>query len=291
MNGNPRIIVGAIGTNDGSGEFGSAHVYERGSSTWTEIGDMLQPALISGESLQSRFGNSVGIAKDVNRVVVGAPFTNTGGNTDNGRVYTFDLAGNSWGSVGSTLAGSEPGYLLGSSVDISDDGNWLVAGAPGSQSSNGGIFLYEWKDSGWESYVPVPGSTDSELGSSVRFISDDGKTFAFGAPSFGNDQGAVRVYQESIDIPGFYLWLGNRNIEGQAGERIGTTLCGAQGRVGFGTDLGGFRVYDFANNAWNEVSTGPDDLGSKVVAMDMSKDGMMVVVGLENEQVLVYELS
>merc|ERR1712137_709833 len=121
------------------------------------------------------------------------------------------------------MVGGTTGQLLGSSVAMSKDGNYMVVGSLGHNSGDGAIYLCEWKNSAWNSFMPLGGTHNSReaLGTSVAFLSDDGKTVAFGGPGFGDNQGVVKVYQESSQ-PGFYVKVGNQDIIGNIGERIGT---------------------------------------------------------------------
>eukprot|EP00527_Entomoneis_sp_CCMP2396_P002837 CAMPEP_0198149038 /NCGR_PEP_ID=MMETSP1443-20131203/44714_1 /TAXON_ID=186043 /ORGANISM="Entomoneis sp., Strain CCMP2396" /LENGTH=456 /DNA_ID=CAMNT_0043813939 /DNA_START=57 /DNA_END=1427 /DNA_ORIENTATION=- len=296
IDGNPHFVVGAVDTNDLVGSFGSAYVFERDLNSLSAVGTTLRPSLDPAQSANAKFGTAVAMATDVPRVAIGAPFSNDddGTTVDNGRVYTFEYDGSTWQPMGgvdvAALVGSKSDKLFGASLDLSNNGDWLLVGLPGDRSGDGAIFLYEWIGTEWKSRLPLPGLSGSleAMGTTVRVISQDGKSIAFGGPNFGDRQGSVQVYQESF--PGFFIKLGNQNIIGEVGEKIGTTLCGAQNRIGFGTDLGSFRVYEY-DNGWVEVATGPIDLGSKVVSMDMSDDAQTVVVGLENEQVLIYELQ
>jgi hypothetical protein len=77
---------------------------------------------------------------------------------------------------------------------------------------------------------------------------------------------------------------------GANNEKIGTTLCGAQGRLAFGTDTGAFHVYEYKGGSWQEVASGPS-VGAPVVSIAMSEDANTVVVGLQTEITLVYQLQ
>jgi len=293
VNNKPAMIVGAVDTKDVNefARFGSAHVYERGDNGWEAVGDMIQPTILPPEAAGA-FGASVAMASEKRRIVVGAPSSSVDlENIDTGRVYTFEFNGNAWEWMSAPLVGTKPGGLLGTSVDMSKDGSRMLIGSPGSRSGDGTAYYYQFNGTEWKSILPMRGTDGSGegFGTTVSIISDDGKTIAFGGPDYGDNQGTVTVYRESDAYPGLFLPVG-ATIVGAVGERIGTTLAGAQNRVAVGTDAGSFHVYQESGNSWVEVSPGPTNLGSKVVSIDLSEDASTVAVGLENQEVLVYEL-
>lgn len=291
VNGKPSMIVGAKETRQESlsASFGSAHYYELGDNGWAAVGDPLLPALLPPES-GGEFGGSVAMATDVRRVAIGAPMSSIDLTVMNsGRVYTFEYDGSSWLSKGAPLVGGTAGQLLGSSVAMSKDGNYMAIGSSGHNSGDGGAYFHEWKDDAWHLIFPLGGTpgTRETLGTSVAILSDDGKTVAFGAPGYGENEGKVKVYQELF--PGFYRDL--EEIVGNSGERVGSTIAGMNNRLAVGTDTGSFRVYELSGISWSEIATGPTDLGSKVISIDMTNGGNTVAVGLESQEVFVYELS
>lgn len=294
INSVPTIVVGAIATTDETGlvEFGSAHVYQLDQGAWTQIGGAIRPSLVPAEAF-GQFGFAVAIAGDnPTRVAVGAGAALVNGNDDAGKLYTFELVGGNWELMAEPFTGNLQNKGVGQAVDLSQDASRLLVGAPGDRQGDGSISYYEWTGSEWKRILPLPGSGNEALGASVSIISADGKTIAFGAPGAGdNNQGAVRIFQESTFIPLFFDGLG-QDIVGAPGERIGTTLSGAMNRVALGTDTGSFHVYEYDGQSWIEVPPmgGTPTLGSRVVSIHITEDANTVVVGLENRQVQVFDL-
>ncbi|KAL7580954.1 hypothetical protein ACA910_005770 [Epithemia clementina (nom. ined.)] len=288
VSGTISLLVGAKETRDVNGDvsFGSAHYYEYNGSSLVQIGSTMKP--FSLVEAGGDFGASVAMASTLRRFAVGAPSSSTFEKKDTGRVYTYEYVGTDWQKMTAEPLFGDAGSMLGSSLDMSRDGSRVFAGAPTDQNGNGAVFYYAWNatNSAWKSLFSLGGATKEALGTSVAVLDDSGSLIAFGGPSYGDNQGVIRVYSESGAE--FFTKQGS-DIVGATNEWIGTTLCGAQGRLAYGTDTGFFHVYEYSNGDWVEVATGPT-LGSAVVSIAMSEDGNSVVVGLANEEVRVYKL-
>jgi hypothetical protein len=112
-----RAIVGAP---QAANRAGSAYVFERSDSVWTQQAQLIGAAPVDGDG----FGWSVALSGDL--AIVGAPYAlNTCGAS-----YTFARAASNWVQTASATIGSAVhGDLAGWSV-AADQGRWIVA-APG----------------------------------------------------------------------------------------------------------------------------------------------------------------
>ena len=289
IDGKAHLLVGAKDTEDDGGyaSFGSFSYYQLDDNGWSQVGSTIKPAFNLVES-GGKFGGAVAMAQDIQRIVVGAPDSSLDGNNlDTGRVYTYEYNGSDWVSIAGPVVGNAES-MLGTSLDISKDGNKMLVGAPQNGNGNGAVYFYEWdQDNGsWGSILPVPGGDGELLGTSVAILNDDATLIAFGGPGYGNNQGVIKVY---ADFGGVFFPMGEPII-GKDGEKIGKTLTGCNGTLGFGTDSGYFHVFALDGSSWSEIATGPG-LGSAVVSIDMSEDAQRVSVGLASEESLVYELQ
>jgi len=288
VSGTPSIIVGAINTEfiNEFTRFGSAHYFEFDGERWAEVGGTLTPDLVLQESA-SEFGRSVALASETRRIAIGAPSSSVSLEIkDTGRVYTFEFDGNDWIPLADPLVGAASGALLGFSVDLSPNGEKLLVGAPGDSGGDGSATLYEWTGSTWNATFSVQGDfgLQESLGTTVAILSED--AIAFGGPDLGDNQGIIRVY-ETLDGASYQKAI---DLVGEANQRIGTTLSGANnGHVAFGSDDGSFHVYGTTGSVWLEIpiTGGPTNLGSAVQSISMS--GSTVAVGLEGEHVVVYD--
>ena len=132
--GGARAIVGAHLDDDNARESGSAYVFHRSGSSWSE-----EDKLTASSSAPSdRFGASVSISGD--RVIVGARRDDHNG-TDSGAAYVFRRNGTSW-TIETRLTPNDgsAGDLFGFSVSIG--GNYSLVGATGVTSYTGSAYVY-----------------------------------------------------------------------------------------------------------------------------------------------------
>lgn len=178
-------IIGARYDNAASG---SAYVFTRTGTTWTEEAKLTASDGVAGD----QFGNSVSISG--NTVIVGE-----GGNTSNtGYAYFFARVGTAW-TQEAKLTGSTSiiGDGLGWSVSI--DGIFAIAGAPGGDGYNGCAFVFKHTGTTWTEEAklthsdPVPGDF---LGYSVSIHGD---TAVSGAFQKNNQMGAAYVFKKEAE--------------------------------------------------------------------------------------------
>ena len=127
-----RALVGAPAANLGTG---SAFVFERNASTWTQQQQLAPVGGLPGD----RFSWSVAI--DADQLLVGAPFSmaGCGGNT------RYALTGGTWNPAAlPTLARPAPGGLVGWSVAIQGQ-RWLT-GTPGYSGAPSHVGAAYWQD-------------------------------------------------------------------------------------------------------------------------------------------------
>jgi hypothetical protein len=262
--------------------FGAAYVYAL-EGTWFHymVGDAtLRPDPAPFE-VQGRFGAAVATASCVQRVTVGAPDSSIVAADISirfraGRVYAWGYNGTGWNQVGEQIWGAADDDRLGTSIDMTGDGNGLLVGAPGAGSSPGSVAYYTWSDdTGYTTRFTVSGSiaTTESLGTHVAILSQDGSLLAV------SGQRVVRVYSQT----------GAQVGKDIVGVTV-TSLTGASGRVIIGHSSG-FQAYDFDARVgdWVEVETGPSTY-SPVISISTSADASTVVAGLQSEEVFVYDL-
>jgi hypothetical protein len=243
---------------------GAVYVFTRSGSVWS------QQAFVkaSNTGANDQFGSSVALSSDGGTLAVGAPGEDssaTGINgsqsdnsaTDSGAVYVFTRAGSVW-SQQAYLKASNTGASdrFGSSVAISSDGGTLAVGAyyedsnatgiNGNQADNsatesGAVYVFTRSGSVWSQQAFVKASNtgaSDQFGSSVA-LSDDGGTFAVGAPAEasnatginGNqadnsaiDSGAVYVFTRSGSVWSQQAFVKASNTGG-ANEHFGASVA------------------------------------------------------------------
>ncbi|GAX22849.1 hypothetical protein FisN_24Lh133 [Fistulifera solaris] len=280
---------------------GGASVYSYNSTAWIQVG----VALRGDEdvfSANEEFGSSVSVAVTENayRVVIGAPLSNLN-DFEIGRVYTFE---NSLRSTGpwitmetDPLLGERSGDRFGSAVAISKDGTTFIAGSPGSDlhSDPGTAFVYKYNGFDWELAFAIGGfESDEGLGTSVAMLSNDGDTFAIGAPNYRNESGRVLVFRKSMN--GLYTQVGDE-IVGESGDKIGAmnllggTVSATGIQVLVATSQGKVRRYDYVEKFgnWSTVFEELDPGFARAASISVSGSGASsLVVGTTDGKVTVY---
>jgi hypothetical protein len=127
---------------------GQLFIYKRNGLFWRQI-----HAIIPGDtSLGDKFGTSVVMSANGNRLAVSAPFK-TIAETNQGAVYIYSRNGDNWTQeVRLTASDAFPFDRFGECVSLSKDGNRLVVGSPGRSgeagNNQGAIYIFDRNQSG-----------------------------------------------------------------------------------------------------------------------------------------------
>jgi WD40 repeat protein len=251
-----RLAIGAPGN---TGELtdvydvGQVRVYGWSGATWRQLG-----ADIDGEADGDRFGTSVSLSADGQRLAIGAIWTNDNGESS-GQVRVYKWSGTTWQQLGGDLNGEAAYDSSGTAVTLSADGNRLAIGAPrngGGGHRSGQVRVYQWLNSAWQQLgEDIDGKAAGELAGSAVSLSADGHRLAIGAienDDNGDSSGAARVYawsgmgwqQQGSDINGKdpYDWLNS------------VSLSANGNRLAIGTAQADYvQVYTWSGNQWTQL--------------------------------------
>ena len=118
-----RIAIGAILNNGRANDAGHVRVYTWNGTAWTKSGSD-----IDGEAEFDYLGYSVAMSADGNRIAIGAPLTDDGGDMAGSvRVHTWN--GTAWAQTGATINGKAVMETAGHSVAMSANGTRIAIGA------------------------------------------------------------------------------------------------------------------------------------------------------------------
>jgi len=164
------IIAGAPKKDvDGNSDQGKVYFFQliQGGNTWQ------RKAAFSGSDSDAgdQFGRSAAI--DGSTAIVGAPFATDSAGARNGKVYVFLRFGSLWGEHTSFEAGDMNTDDYGSAVAIS--GNYFLVGAPGENSDEGAVYVYQYNGTTWENMQKLTasdGADDDKFGKSVSIKGD-----------------------------------------------------------------------------------------------------------------------
>ena len=260
-----RVAVGAPDHGNGL-----VRVYQY-TNTWTQIGSDL-----SGTA-DGKFGYSVALNLEGNYLTVGEPRKAFDVNTGVGRVATFsyDSYGNMWTQL-STYENTQLEHELGYDVAITSTTNEVLVGAP--TGGPGYVRLSSYLSGN----VPIfaqPLVFGEKFGWSVS-ISDDGNTFAVGAPFYNNRTGRVLVFDATQTPPSL---KGSPLIGSAPLSEFGSSvhLSGNGTKLVVYTERGRVAAYRYTDPEWvvisTEIITAPS-LDTKFgYALASSADGRRVI--------------
>jgi len=187
------IVVGAVDEDTGGLNAGSAYIFTRDGTTWTEQ-TMLTSLDISADD---DFGEFVAIDGDT--VIVGARLEDSGG-TSAGAAYIFTRSGTTWSQQAKIQPSSiEGGDAFGSSVAI--DGDTVVVGArleDTGGANSGAAYIFTRSGTTWTEQIKIQAS-DNEAAIGFGFsVAIDGYTAIVGAfdeNTGGSDAGAAYIFK------------------------------------------------------------------------------------------------
>ena len=282
------LAVGAIAEDSATSEdpsdnsmvsAGAVYVFDRTGTTWRQT-SYLKP---SNPSEGDLFGYSVALTADANTLVVGGydedgshAGTNEVQDDDmrgSGAVYVFERDGGPWRQT-AYLKGSfvEQNDSLGVVVDISEDGNTLVATALDEDSFVTGVNPTPEPD--WQS--------DTSTGGVYVFVRD------------GNDW-TQQAYLKASNT-GREDWFGSRlDLSGDGNTLVATAQLEDSGSAGIdgaqdddsAQEAGAAYLFVRENGVWRQAAyfkgsntEAYDEFGSSI---SLSRDGRLFVVGARGE--------
>jgi hypothetical protein len=203
-------VVGANHDDDAGFLSGSAYIFKRNGTAWTEQAKVTASDGAAGDS----FGWSVAISGDY--VVAGARCDDDTGSVS-GSAYIFRYNGTAWTEQAKiTASDGAAGDFFGFSVAIS--GGCAVVGAwmdddAGTDSGSAHIFKRDgtaWIQEG--KITASDGAADDQFGASVASSSDYAVVGAYGADDAGSYSGSAYIFTIRIIDPGAAIALTEYDI-------------------------------------------------------------------------------
>ena len=197
-----RIVVGALGNDDGGDWAGQVRVFEWTGEAWVQVG-----LDIDGSAEGEWFGGSVAISGDGSWVIAGGP--RSGGAKGAARVLKWESGG--WAQVGPDILGQNSADLLGksqggSAVAIDYSGDYIVVGAAGANGGGierGEVRVFYWNAEGSGEWVQV-GDTYTGTGDYGGFggsvaIASNALVIAMGEAAVGYDDKDGQVHTFGVN--------------------------------------------------------------------------------------------
>jgi len=191
-------IMGVYLDDDAGNQSGSAYIFTRSGSTWTQ-----QQKLTASDAAQAdRFGYSAAISGDGTYAIVGAQYDDDTVN-DSGSAYIFTRSGSTWTQQAKLLASdAATDNFFGTAVSISSDGTYAIVGAWGNDIANfnaGSAYIFTRSGSSWseqQKLIASDADGNDYFGFAVSISADS--TYAIvGAYYEGPTIGAAYIFTRS----------------------------------------------------------------------------------------------
>ena len=214
-------VIGARHDDDKGVDSGSAYVFARTGTAWSQQAKLTAPDGAAGDE----FGYSVAISGDI--AVIGAPRDDDRGD-DSGSAYVFSRSGNSWVQQAKLVAiDGAAGDVFGISVAISGDTVVVGADLADEKGSNSGA-AYVFRRSGrtWNHQANLTaddGAAGDLFGIRVALSGDTAVIGAARDDDNGEESGAVYVFTRSGNE-----WVQQAKLsaaDGSANDRFGTRVA------------------------------------------------------------------
>ncbi len=173
-------IVGAFADDMGANaDQGSAYVFTRSGSTWTQQAQLIATGSLAGDFV----GASVALSGDT--AIVGTNFDDVGANSNQGSAYVFTRSGTTWTQQAQLIAtGGAADDFFGYSVALS--GDTAIVGAytddVGANTDQGSAYVFTRSGTTWTQQAQLTatgGAASDQFGISVALSGDTAIVGAF----------------------------------------------------------------------------------------------------------------
>jgi len=257
-------LVGAVANDDNGNDSGSAYVFTRSGTTWTQQAKLLASDAAAGD----QFGFMVAISGDT--ALVGANWDDDNGDKS-GSVYVFTRTGTTWTQQQKLLASDGQAgdrfslcFLDGDTALIGafyDDDNGVDSGSAYIFTRSGTTFTQQAK------LLPSDGAAGDNFGFSAFLDGDTAIIGAYMDDDMGSNSGSAYVFTRTGTT-----WTQQAKLlasDGAAGDNFGgyglgfsgdTALIGALGDDDMGSNSGSVYVFTRTGTTWTQTQ--------KIIALD-----------------------
>jgi hypothetical protein len=249
------LIIGANCDDDKGFDSGSAYVFVRDGTTWTQQAKIVAP---DGAALDS-FGGEVSISGDT--VLIGSCFDDDLGQ-DSGSAYVFTRTDTTWTEQAKLKAADGASMDFFSIYAVSLSGGTALIGAAGNDDngeSSGSAYVFVRDGTTWTQQaklLPSDGTTGDSFGGGVSLSGDTTLVGAGGNDDNGPESGSAYIFVRANET-----WTQEAKLlasDGSAGDVFGwdvaldhhTALVGAEWDDDNGVDSGS--AYVFTNMVENQ---------------------------------------
>ena len=186
-------IVGSPKEDTGESNAGSAYIYTRSGTSWS------QQAQIQASDRQSNdnFGNATSISDDGNTAIIGSPYEDSGA-ANTGAAYIFTRSGTTWSQQAKIQASDLPGGgQFGISVDILGDGDTVAVGAQNANNGAGYAYIFTRSGSSWTQQIKIQASNagpSDQFGCSIAISESSVVVGAYSEDTTADASGSAYIF-------------------------------------------------------------------------------------------------
>jgi len=173
---------------------------QRGMITVFDLEPYVMVLTLQGVRFEDKFGKSIAMSADGNRIVVGAHWG------DYVQAYEYLADQDAWALMGYKIYGDEDSDSFGRQVDMSHDGRRIAIGAPADSTGGdlkGMVQVYEYIEGEWVQVGEnIYGENEYDYAGWSLSLSGDGRSIAVGSDFNGDNgykSGHVRVFDFFCD--------------------------------------------------------------------------------------------
>ncbi len=194
-------VVSATGDDDGGSGSGSAYVFVRSGTTWTQQAKLIALDDAAGDE----FGYSVSVSVSGDTGIIGARSDDDAGN-NSGSAYVFVRSGTAWTQQAKlTSLDAAGGDFFGYSVGVAGDTAVIgVVGDDDGGTNTGSVYLFVRSGTTWTQQAKLTASDAAAQDGFGNSVAISGNTFVVGCKDnddAGNSSGSAYVF-EVVDSDG-----------------------------------------------------------------------------------------
>ena len=251
-------VIGAIFQDDKGDNSGSAYVFTRSGTTWSQ-----QVKLTAADGAEGdAFGQSIALSGDT--VVIGAPHDDDKGN-DAGSVYVFTRSGTTWSQqVKLTAADGAAGDVFGISIAFSGDTIVIGADLNDEKALNAGaVYVFTRSGSSWSQQAKLTAADGEETDIFGVRVALSGDTVLISARRDDDDVMGIDAGSAYIFTRTGTTWQQQIKLtasDGAADDRFGrsvalvadTAVIGAMFQDDKGDNSGSAYVFTRSGTTWSQ---------------------------------------
>ena len=283
------VLVAAVLDDDAGSASGSAYVFTRSGTSWTQEAKLTPSDGAGGDW----FGTSVALSGDT--AVIGA-HTDDGTAIDTGAAYVFTRSGTTWTQQAKlTPAGASTSDLFGYSVAVSGDTAVISALLDDDAVTDAGaVYVFTRSGTTWTQQATLTASdaaTGDQFGYSVALSGDTAAVSSRLDDDAGVDSGSVYVFTGSGSA-----WTQQAKLaaaDGAPGDWFGYSLAvsgdslltGAVSDGDAGPESGSAYVFGRSGTSWTEQAklTASDAATSDLFGYSVALSDQIAVVGARSD--------